>query len=63
MSSRRVDSTALVFGIVFLAIAGWWLIDRVVDWHFANAGWFLAAILIAVGVAGIARAFRSPPRE
>lgn len=60
MSARRVDSSALIFGIVFLAIAGWWLLDRLINWHLANAGWIVAAALITVGVAGIARAFRSP---
>lgn len=60
MSSRRVDSTALVFGIAFVVIAGWWWLSRVVDVRLASAGWIIAAALIAIGVAGIARAFRSP---
>jgi hypothetical protein len=55
-----MDSSALIFGIVFLAIAGWWLLDRLVNWHLANAGWIIAGALIAIGVAGVARAFRSP---
>jgi hypothetical protein len=60
MNSRRMDSTALVFGIVFAAIAGWWWLNRVVDVRLASAGWIVATALIAIGVAGIARAFRSP---
>jgi type IV secretory pathway VirB2 component (pilin) len=60
MSSRRVDSPALIFGVVFVVIAGWWLLDRLVDWHLAYAGWIVAGALILLGAAGIARAFRSP---
>jgi hypothetical protein len=60
MSTRRVDGSALVFGIVFLAIAGWWLLDRLVNWHLANVGWIVAAGLIVAGAVGIARALRSP---
>jgi hypothetical protein len=60
MSPRRVDSSALIFGIIFLAVAGWWLLDRFVNWHIANGGWIVAGVLIAAGVIGIGRALRSP---
>ncbi len=59
MSKQRVDSTALVFGIIFAAIAGWWLLNRLVNWHLPNAGWIIAGILIAVGAVGVARSLRS----
>lgn len=60
MSERRVDSSALVFGIMFAVIAGWWLLNQLVDWHLPNAGWIVAGLLILIGAAGIARALRSP---
>lgn len=60
MNGRRVDGPTLVFGIVFLAVAGWWLLSRFVHWHLANAGWIVAGVLIAAGIVGIARSLRSP---
>lgn len=58
MSTRRLDGSALVFGIVFVTIAGWWFLNRSFDWHLPNAGWVVAAVLIALGGIGIARALR-----
>lgn len=58
MSERRLDGSALIFGIVFISIAGWWFLDRNFDWHLPNAGWIMAGALIALGAAGIAKALR-----
>jgi hypothetical protein len=58
-SERRVDGSALVFGIVFAVIAGWWLLNRLVDWHLPNAGWIVAGVLILIGAVGVARSVRS----
>ena len=59
MSERRVDGSALVFGIVFAVIAGWWLLNRLVDWHLPNAGWIVAGVLTLIGAVGVARSVRS----
>lgn len=67
MSTRRLDGSALIFGIVFVSIALWWFLGRDFDWHLPNAGWIVAGALIVLGGAGIAKALRStrdhePPR-
>jgi hypothetical protein len=67
MSTRQLDGSALILGIVFISIAGWWFLNRSFDWHLPNAGWIVAGALIVLGTAGIARALRGnhdhePPR-
>ena len=59
MNNRRPDFPALIFGLIFLGIAGWWLLDRSVGLDLPSAGWIIAGILILLGVAGIASALRS----
>ncbi len=59
---RRVDTPALIFGVIFLAIATWWLVDRRFAPHLPHAGWIVAVLLIAVGVLGITNAIRGGDR-
>jgi hypothetical protein len=59
MNGRRPDAPALIFGIVFLGIAGWWLLDRSIGLDLPSAGWIIAGILILLGVAGVSSALRN----
>lgn len=61
-SERRTDGTAVVFGVIFLIIAGWWFADRVNPISVPGAGWIVALGLIGVGVAGVVSALRNPRR-
>ena len=53
MNRHDTDTVSLVFGILFAAFVGWWLLARWVDIAAPGPGWFIAVALIALGVAGI----------
>jgi hypothetical protein len=53
MNRHDTDVVSLVFGIVFAAVVGWWLLLRWVSLAAPGGGWFIAAALIVFGVAGI----------
>lgn len=52
------DAVSLIFGLVFLLIAGWWLFGRAVSFNVPNLGWLVAAALILMGLLGIAGSLR-----
>ena len=54
MNRHPTDTVSLVFGIVFAAFVGWWLLLRWVSIAAPGAGWFIAIALLALGVAGLA---------
>jgi hypothetical protein len=56
--NRRIDVPALVFGMIFLGAASWWLFDRDFALRVPNAGWLVAVLLIAGGAMGVAGAIR-----
>lgn len=58
MNERRPDLPALIFGVIFLAISGWWMLDRGIGVDLPSVGWIIAGILILLGVAGISSALR-----
>jgi hypothetical protein len=58
MKRHRTDPVSLIFALVFLGIAAWWLIARNFDLTPAAFGWFMAAALILFGVLGLAGALR-----
>jgi hypothetical protein len=58
MRRHSTDAISLAFGLVFIGIAGWWLLARYVDVEIPNFGWFVAATLIGIGVLGVAGSFR-----
>ena len=58
MTRHDTDIVSLVFGTVFLAVVGWWLVVRSIDLDPPPAGWFLAGGLIVLGVAGLVVAAR-----
>lgn len=58
MKRHRTDAVSLIFALVFLGIAAWWLVARNFDLTLAAVGWFVAAALILFGVLGLAGALR-----
>lgn len=61
--NRRIDKPALIFGVLYLAVAVWWLIQRNLSLPtLPNSGWVIAGLLIASGVIGIGSAVRSADR-
>ena len=66
---HRADLISLFFGVLFLAVAGWWAasyfldVTWILDWDLPNLGWFAAGALILLGLAGILSSLRrdTPP--
>ena len=48
---------SLIFGLLFLGVAGWWAasyyFDWSIRWYLLDAGWLLAGGLILLGLIGI----------
>lgn len=59
MRAHRTDPVSLIFALVFLAIAAWWLVAQLLDLPVPDAGWFVAGLLILVGVLGLLGALRA----
>jgi len=62
MKPHRTDGVSLSFGLIFLLVAFWWAISRVVDVRLPAVGWILAGGLIVFGVIGLLGAIRSGGR-
>jgi hypothetical protein len=62
MKKSRPDTPAMVFGLIFLLISGWWFVWRGVGFGHSSLGFVTAGILILLGVAGIATALRNNSR-
>jgi TRAP-type C4-dicarboxylate transport system permease small subunit len=64
---HRTDYLSLIFGLLFLAVAGWWAASYFLDWaisvHIPDAGWVLAAGLILLGLIGIVASLRRDRRD
>jgi hypothetical protein len=58
MKRHATDMVSLVFGVIFLVIAGWWLVTRYVHITIPHLGWVAAAALIAIGALGIVGSLR-----
>jgi hypothetical protein len=59
MKPHRTDGVSLSFGVIFLLVALWWAVSRVVNVHLPAVGWLIAAALILFGVIGLFGAIRS----
>ncbi|MBQ1053037.1 hypothetical protein KBX50_31875 [Micromonospora sp. C51] len=59
MRTHRTDLVSFAFGLLFLALAAWWLLAQVLGLVLPPAGWFLAGGLILVGGLGLIGALRS----
>jgi hypothetical protein len=62
MKPHRTDGVSLSFGLIFLLVALWWAVSRVVDIHLPAVGWLIAGALILFGVIGLLGAIRSGHR-
>jgi hypothetical protein len=62
MKPHRTDGVSLSFGLIFLLVAFWWAVSRVVDLHLPALGWLVAGTLILFGVVGLLGAIRSGRR-
>src|SRR5258706_15007800 len=53
---------SLLFGLLFVAIAGWWAASYYLNWaldyHVPNLGWFAAGVLILLGLLGVVASLR-----
>lgn len=59
MKAHRTDGVSLVFALIFLALAGWWLLAQLLDLSLPAVGWFVAGALILIGLLGLFGALRS----
>jgi Na+-transporting methylmalonyl-CoA/oxaloacetate decarboxylase gamma subunit len=62
MKPHRTDGVSLSFGVIFLLVALWWAVSRVVNIHLPAIGWLVAGALILFGVIGLLGAIRSGRR-
>jgi len=63
MRPHRTDGVSLSFGLIFLMLAVWWAVSRVVTLHLPAIGWVVAGGLIVFGVIGLLGAIRSGHRS
>ncbi|BCJ64481.1 hypothetical protein [Polymorphospora rubra] len=59
MKAHRTDGVSLTFALIFLGLAGWWLVAQIFHLALPTVGWFLASGLILLGVFGLIGALRS----
>jgi hypothetical protein len=59
MKTRRRDIPAMIFGLIFMGISGWYIFDREHGFDLPVIGWITAGLLILLGIAGIASALRN----
>lgn len=61
MKAHRTDTSSLVFGLLFIGVAFWWLLAQFTGFQLSLGliGWLAAALLIVAGALGIATAIRS----
>jgi hypothetical protein len=59
MKPHRTDGVSLSFGLIFLLVAVWWAVSRVITIHLPAVGWLVAGALIMFGVIGLLGAIRS----
>jgi hypothetical protein len=58
MNRHRTDGLSLVFGVVFLVVAAWWLLGRTVHIGLGTLAWLIAVALILLGGLGLLGALR-----
>jgi hypothetical protein len=60
MKRHGTDIVSLVFGLVFVSLAGWWVLGHFVHLtvRIPHLGWLTAGILILVGLLGVAASLR-----
>jgi hypothetical protein len=58
MKRHAIDVVALSLGCAFLAIVAVWALAKAVTIDLPSGGWFVAAVLVVIGVVGVAAALR-----
>jgi hypothetical protein len=58
MNKHEIDVVSLSFGWVFLAMTAWWLVATTVDIELPSAGWFVAGLLVVLGLLGLYAAMK-----
>lgn len=58
MKPHRTDKVSFGFGLFFLLLVVWWLLDNTIDIPLPTAGWFIAGGLILFGVLGLVGSLR-----
>ena len=58
MRPHRMDGVSLSFGLLFVAVALWWAVDRVISVRLPGAAWLAAGALIVFGFIGLLGAIR-----
>lgn len=59
MRAHRTDGVSFTFGVLFLALSGWWLVGQLLDLALPPVGWFMAGALILLGSLGLLGAVRA----
>jgi hypothetical protein len=63
MKRHRTDGVSLVFGVIFLLVAAWWLLGHTVHIGLGTLAWVIAVALIAIGGLGLLGALRGRDPE
>ncbi|MEV0000876.1 hypothetical protein AB0H28_01135 [Micromonospora sp. NPDC050980] len=63
MRAHRTDIVSFAFGLVFLGLALWWLLARILGLAVPPVGWFLAGGLVVIGLLGLVGALSSVRRQ
>lgn len=58
MKRHSLDVLSLVFGLIFLLVAGSWIVRHSLEVDMPAPGWYIAGALIVAGVFGIISTFR-----
>jgi hypothetical protein len=58
MKRHSLDVLSLVFGLIFLLVAGSWIVRHSLRVEMPAPGWYIAGALIVAGVFGIVSTFR-----
>lgn len=59
MKAHRTDPVSLSFGLLFVVLAAWWLVARLLGLALPPVGWFVAGALLLIGVLGMVGALRA----
>jgi uncharacterized membrane protein HdeD (DUF308 family) len=62
MKRHPTDVISLIFGLIFVGIAGWWLVARVSSIALP-VGWVVAIALVVIGTIGLVAAIRPGRRD
>lgn len=59
MKKSRPDTPAMICGLIFMGISGWWFVARGYGFGLPSLGFVTAGLLILLGIAGITSALRN----